>query len=335
MSGASAGGARERWLAFRRTQPHTPPLTRVTVSVRGLSFAAWHSPPVPGTTPLVCVNGGLLFDHTLLWPALAPLAHTRQLWLYDQRGRGATSAPPGVAASRLEFDAGDLVALRDALGLAHWDVLGHSWGGGIALRAAAQDAGGVRRLVLVDAVGVTSAWLPPLHGAGVARLRARGQHAAADRLAALDPARLHAPDPEHHADYAQAFFPAWFADADFAARAVPPRAHSVTGAHVAARLRRDGYDWIAALGALRAPTLVLHGSDDVLPIAEAERTARLLGGLGVPVTLQMLDGAGHNPFWEAPAAFFAAVESFLVRPGPAPEATVAVPARDPPDPRPP
>lgn len=334
MSGSPPGGARERWLAFRRTQPHTPSLTRVTVPVRGLSFAAWHTPPVAGATPLVCVNGGLLFDHALLWPALAPLAHTRQLWLYDQRGRGATGTPPGVTASRIEFDAGDLVALRTALGLAHWDVLGHSWGGGIALRAAAQDTS-VRRLVLVDAVGVTSAWLPPLHDAGVTRLRARGQHAAAERLAALDPARLHAPDPDHHADYAQAFFPAWFADADFAARAVPPRAHSVTGAHVAARLRRDGYDWTDALGALRAPTLVLHGSDDVLPVAEAERTRHLLDRLGVRVTLQVLDGAGHNPFWEAPAAFFAAVESFLAAPDPAPGASVAIPARDPPDPPPP
>jgi proline iminopeptidase len=266
---------------------------------------------VAGATPLVCVNGGLLFDHTLLWPALAPLAQHRQVWLYDQRGRGRSAAAPGPAASRLEFDAGDLAVLRTALELPAWDVLGHSWGGGIAMLGAALDVAGVRRLVLVNAVGVTSRWLPPLHAAGLARLRQRTPPEYADRLAALDPAALTAPDAATHADYAQAFFPAWFADAAFAQRAVPPKALSVTGAHVAARLRRDGYDWTDRLGALRAPTLVLHGSDDVLPLSEAEHTAHVLASAGVPVQLRPLADAGHNPFWEAPAAFFGAVEAFL------------------------
>jgi proline iminopeptidase len=287
------------------------------VRVRGLDLAVWHSPPVVGAPPLVCVNGGLLFDHTLLWPALAPLAHRRQLWLYDQRGRGRSAAAPGPAASRLEFDAGDLAALRSALGLPTWDILGHSWGGGIALLAATLDATAVRRLVLVNAVGVTSRWLPSLHAAGVARLTARGQPELAARLGALDPATLAVAEPERHADYAAAFFPAWFADPDFARRAVPPRALSVTGAHVAARLRRDGYDWTDRVGALRASTLVLHGSDDVLPLAEAEHTAHVLAAAGVPVECQPLLGAGHNPFWEAPAVFFATVERFLATPDPA------------------
>jgi pimeloyl-ACP methyl ester carboxylesterase len=286
------------------------------VRARGLDVAVWHSPEVAGATPLVCVNGGLLFDHTLLWPALAPLAHRRQVWLYDQRGRGRTGAAPGVAAARLEFDAGDLAALRAAVGLPAWDVLGHSWGGGIALLAATLDATGVRRLVLANAVGLTSRWLPPLHAAGLARLVARGQLDLAERLRASDPALLVEADPVRHADYGQAFFPAWFADAEFARRAVPPRALSVTGAHVAARLRRDGYDWTDRVGALRAPTLVLHGSDDVLPIAEAEHTAHRLATAGVPVQCRPLAHAGHNPFWETPAAFFEAVEQFLTAPDP-------------------
>jgi proline iminopeptidase len=324
-------GARERWRAFRRAQPPAPPRTRVDVRVRGLTFAVWHTPPVPDATPLVCVNGGLLFDHALLWPALAPLAQHRQLWLYDQRGRGDSAGAPGVAASRIEFDAGDLVALRNALGLAQWDVLGHSWGGGIALLAASLDAGGVRRLVLANAVGVTSRWLPPLHAAGVARLRETGQDEAAARLAHLDVAALTAPDLARHAQYAQAFFPAWFADPGFAQRAVAPLGRSVTGAHVAARLRREGYDWTDRVGALRAPTLVLHGSEDVLPLGEAERTAHVLAEAGVRVALQPLAGAGHNPFWEAPDAFFASVRAFLDAPDPSGAPPTITPPRAPPD----
>lgn len=298
--------ARARWLEFRRRQPPRPPLERLTVRVRGLDFAVWRTPApeAPSGPPLCCVNGGLLFGHRLLWPALAPLAQRRQLVLYDQRGRGESAAPPGVRASRIEFDGDDLVALRSAMGLEQWDLLGHSWGGGIAMLAAAADPAAVARLVLVNAVGVTGAWLPALHDAALARLTGD----ARDRLAALSVAPLETPDLPAHAEYAQAFFPAWFADAAFAAQVAPPRGDSLTGAVVAARLRREGYDWSARLRDLPVPALVVHGVADVLPLAVAEQTAAVLGR----ARLAPLADAGHNPFWEAPDAFFTAVDAFLL-----------------------
>lgn len=303
-----------RYLAFRRSLPPRPPLERRTVRARGIDFAVYLTPSVPDVPPLLCVNGGLLFDHKLLWPALAPLAASRQLIFYDQRGRGDSGVPPGMQASRIEFDGGDMPALRTALGIDQWDVLGHSWGGGIAMLGASAEAAlqrsassaglpAIRRLVLVNAVGVSSEWLPPLHEAGLARVSG----AARDRLAALDPARLTVPDLAFHAEYAQAFFPAWFADQQFAASVNPPLGTSATGAVIAARLRRDGYDWRSALSDVAPPTLVVHGAADVLPLSEATRTAALLGEAQVvPV-----EEAGHNPFWEAPDAFFAAVQAFL------------------------
>ena len=112
--------ARDRFIAFLRSLGPTPRLTRSTVSARGIDFAGWSSPPVPGALPLLCVNGGLLFDHSLFWPALSPLAAKRQLILYDQRGRGATPPPPGAKKARIEHDAGDIGAIRRALGIARW-----------------------------------------------------------------------------------------------------------------------------------------------------------------------------------------------------------------------
>ncbi|MCO4099113.1 alpha/beta fold hydrolase [Gemmatimonas sp.] len=302
-----------RYLAFRRTQPARPPLERLAVQARGLTFAVYRTPPVGDALPLLCINGGLLFDHRLLWPALAPLAQHRPLIFYDQRGRGASSTPPGVHASRIEFDAGDVPALREAMGIAQWDVLGHSWGGGIAMLSTALDVArdphAVRRLVLVNAVGVSGEWLPPLHDAALARLTGD----ARAPLAAIDPATLHVPDVAQHADYAQAYFPAWFADQEFARSVRPPRGDSVTGAHVAARLRRDGYDWRDRLRDLIVPTLVVHGAADILPLSEAARTTECL----THARLVPIDGVGHNPFWEAPDAFFAAVQAFLSEGAPA------------------
>ena len=93
---------RDDYIAFRRSLGPTPRLTRRTVTARGIDFAVWSSPAVAGALPLLCINGGLLYDHTLLWPALSPLAAKRQLVFYDQRGRGATPAPPGAKKATIE-----------------------------------------------------------------------------------------------------------------------------------------------------------------------------------------------------------------------------------------
>ncbi len=295
--------ALKQYLAFRRSLPPRPPLERVVVRARGLDFAVCRTPAVRGALPLLCINGGLLFGHELLWPALAPLAQHRQLIFYDQRGRGASAVPPGINASRITFDGDDAPALRRALGIDRWDVLGHSWGGGIAMLATAADQEAVRRLVLVCAVGVTGDWLPGLHDAALARL----PEAQRDTLAAFDTARLREPDLAYHAAYTKAFFPAYFADPTFASAITPPTGTSHTGAVIAARLRTEGYDWSDRVRDVRTPTLVVHGAADILPTSLGERTARTLSN----ALLLTLPGVGHNPFWEAPATFFADVDAFL------------------------
>jgi pimeloyl-ACP methyl ester carboxylesterase len=102
-------------------------------------------------------------------------------------------------------------------------------------------------------------------------------------------------------------YPAWFADPELATLFTPPRSTSRTGAAVSARLRRDGYDWRDDVRGLPLPTLVIHGEDDLLPVAVARETAAFL-----PASrLALLPGAGHLPFWETPEPFFALVERFL------------------------
>jgi len=299
--------SRSRLAAWRRSRGRPVELETRRVRARGLEFRVRLSPPVAGAVPLLCVNGGLLFDHGSLWPTMAPLAQGRQVILYDQRGRGETQPPPGVRAARLEHDAGDVPALREALGVERWDVLGHSWGGGIAMLATAQDAAAVRRLVLVDSVGPTSDWLAGLHPAALRRLAGRPEH---DVLAALDPAHLADPHPPRHAAYARAFSPAWFADATIASLFTPALTESATGATVAARLRREGYDIAEHVRTIPTPTLVIHGERDLLPLSVAESLAALLPH----ARLAVVPHAGHMPFWETPEHFFPLVEQWLDAP---------------------
>lgn len=291
------------FLAFRRSLPRAPRLTRQTVRARGIEFAVFSSPPVADTLPIVCINGGMLYDHSMLWPALSPLAMKRQVILYDQRGRGASSAPPKPADASIDDDVGDVGALRRALGIRRWDLLGHSWGGGIGMLAAAEDAVGIRRMVLVDPVWPTSDWMPVLRQAVLARLEGTQR----DAVARIPESALGDPDPELHSRYSRAVYPAWFADREMAVRFTPPEAFSTTGAAVLARLRR-GYDWRERLRALSAPTLVIHGQQDPLPpLAEPRVKSYILPTAQAVV----VPSSGHMPFWEAPVRFFSLIESFL------------------------
>ena len=291
------------FLAFRRSLPRSPRLVSQRVRARGIEFAVFSSPPVSGQPPLLLVNGGVIHDHSVLWPALSPLAIHRQLILFDMRGRGASSAPADPSAARIEDDAADVGALRRALGIRQWDVLGHSFGGGVAMLAAAGDPSGIRRLVLVDSVGVTGAWIQPLRGAVLARLTGDER----ETVAKFSDADFYSTDPVVQAAYSRAVHPAWFADHDMAKRFTPPEAASETGAFVLARLRNDDYDWRPTVGGVSASALVLHGEKDVLPLAVAVEISQVL-----PVAqFHIVPSAGHMPFWEAPRTFFSLTDTFL------------------------
>ena len=129
-----------------------------------------------------------------------------------------------------------------------------------------------------------------------------GQHSRA-----FDPDALHVDDIVTHAEYTSALYPAWFADREFGAIFSSPRANSPTGAAVAARLRREGYDWTDRIKLIRTPTLVIHGEEDLLDVSVAGQLASLIWG----AELSLIPDAGHMPFWEAPNEFFVRVERFL------------------------
>jgi proline iminopeptidase len=298
--------AKDRLAAWRRSRPRTPPLERRTLRVRGLDFAVRMSPPVPGEVPLVAINGGLLYGHDLLWPTFAPFAEYRQVILYDQRGRGGTTTPPGARAARIEHDALDLQALREALGIPRWDIAAHSWGGGIGLLGAANDLEGVRRIVTFGSVGPTSRWLPGLHARALAMLLSRDRRREYEALAVLDPETLKRDDPEAHANYSRALYPAYFHD-DTAILSPPPHTVSATGSAVAARLRREGYDWRDALARITAPVLLIHGEQDCVPVEESEAHAQVLARAHV----MRVPHCGHMPFFEWPALVFEAALRFI------------------------
>ncbi|MFD8824093.1 alpha/beta fold hydrolase [Streptomyces sp. NPDC059605] len=107
--------------------------------------------------PLVCVPGGPADSRYL--GDLGGLAAHRRTIVLDLRGTGRSAIPDDASSYRCDRLVDDIEALRDHLGLARMDLLGHSAGTNIAVRYAAEHPDRVGGLVLIGpsvrAVGLT------------------------------------------------------------------------------------------------------------------------------------------------------------------------------------
>ena len=111
-----------------------------------------HPGPVGGaTSPVVLLPGTGLT--ALSWDAVASaLATTRRVVAVDLRGHGASEWPGAYSIAAMADDVAALLDRLDEerLGEERVDLVGHSLGGLVALRAAAAHPDRVRRLVLED-----------------------------------------------------------------------------------------------------------------------------------------------------------------------------------------
>src|SRR5512147_746434 len=86
--------------------------------------------------PIIVIHGGPDFDHTYLLPDMDRLSDSYRLIYYDQRGRGGSRGELRLEEISIEQTIADLEGLQDHLGLATVAILGHSWGGHVAMHYA-------------------------------------------------------------------------------------------------------------------------------------------------------------------------------------------------------
>src|SRR5215831_3646162 len=101
--------------------------------------------------PLVLMHGGPGADHWSMSP-FRQLADKFTLIFYDHRCNGRSDGPP-VSSMTWENLTADADALRQRLGFDRWAVLGHSFGGHVALEYALRYPASLSHLILVDTGG--------------------------------------------------------------------------------------------------------------------------------------------------------------------------------------
>jgi proline iminopeptidase len=104
------------------------------------------------STPLFVANGGPGFDHMYLHVSGAwdTLGRNRKIVMWDQRGTGRSGPLKPGQSCTLADQINDLDALRAHLGYDKIDLLGHSWGGFLAMAYAARHPEHIERLIILD-----------------------------------------------------------------------------------------------------------------------------------------------------------------------------------------
>lgn len=109
--------------------------------------------------PLILLHGGLGLIE-MMNEVLTTLAKDRQVIAVDLQAHGRTA--DSERPIRYESCADDVAALIRHLGYGQADVMGYSFGGGVALRTAIQHPTLVRKLVLISTPFRQAGWFPEI-----------------------------------------------------------------------------------------------------------------------------------------------------------------------------
>ncbi len=256
--------------------------------------------------PLLLMHGGPSADHWTMVP-FRRLADQFTLIFYDHRCNGRSTGAP-VTSMTWENLTADADALRERLGYEKWAVLGHSFGGEVALEYALRYPNSLSHLVLLDTGGdarwslQNAADLLAQRGfspkiVNLARRFLNGQIEPGEFFLSL--MRLgKAYNP--HISLRQLV--GGLIQGEWRSK-LRPEALIFAGQYLL-----PGWTVMDRLSEITVPTLVMAGRDDFIfpPEHQAELAA------GIPnARLRIIDRAGHNAHSERPAEVMEAIRSFI------------------------
>lgn len=195
--------------------------------------------------PLVLIHGGLggIVEFGALLPSLA---ESRQVIAVELQGHGHTADIDRPIS--YEALADDIAALIDYLGYESADIMGYSFGGGVALQTAIRHPNAVSHLVLVSTT-FSRADIHPEFQMGMAAMSAESAGAM-----------LETPMYQFYASVA------------------PHPDQWATLVGKMGDVLREDYDWSADIAQMTTPALIIVGDSDMISPAAATELFTLLGG---------------------------------------------------------
>lgn len=259
--------------------------------------------------PMIVLHGGPGLDQSYLMPQMLELAKDNKVTFYDQRGSGK-SLDFKLSADTVNFPifVADLEAVRKHLGYKKFVLVGHSWGGWLAMQYSIKYPQHVAAMILIDSAPVNSLGMKIFLNEANKRLEPQNQKIK--QIEQSDQFKEFA--PQAVAEYYKTIFSVYFYD--------PKKLDQLT-LHFSPGSAKDGlevakllgpefsadYDLIADLQKLNIPTLIVHGEYDVVPLETAKDSNKAIPNSKLVVVTE----SDHFPYIEQPQQTFAAIHDFL------------------------
>jgi pimeloyl-ACP methyl ester carboxylesterase len=226
--------------------------------------------------PLVLLHGGIMASE-MFGPNIAALAAHRRVIAIHLQGHGHT--PDVDRPLRFESLADDVAAVIRELDLGKADLLGYSFGGGVALQTAIRHPDVVNRLIVVSAAARRAGFYPEVR-------------------TAFD-----------HMDTQAAQIGAQVAKSPLGA--LYPQVNWETSFRKMGELQRRDYDWMPQVSDIQAPTMLVFADADAVTLDHITEFYKALGGgqhdagmdgsLRAAARLAIVPGTTHYDLLATPA----------------------------------
>ena len=247
---------------------------------------------------VVALHGGPGGDHSYLKEELLPLADVAQLVFPDLRSTGRSDRCD-PARWNVDSFAEDVHALRDALEIKKPIVLGHSYGGYVAIAYGARYSDAVSKLVLY---GTEARPHPEASLEVFRRLGGSKAYEAARNF-------FKTPNLKNSTRYAEHCLPLYTRKREDPSKQMRMLANGEMAMRLLAGELRT-IDLRPRLGEIRCPTLILSGEDDpACPVEAAQEMASMLRAH--LVRFERVAAAGHSVVSDQPEVALRILREFI------------------------
>ncbi len=264
-----------------------------------------------GTIPLIGLHGGPGWPHYSLEPLAQLTEQGIPVILYDQLGCGKSDRPDDPNLWTIELFVNELKVLKDALGLSTFNLLGHSWGGTLALEYLFKHNQEVEKLILNSPLLDTKLWVQEAD-----KLKDQLSPEVAEMMRKHEAAGT-TDNPEYKAAYEQ------FKE-NFVCRIVPqPALHDMADEEWGETVYRTmwgpseaysngtlkDYSALDKLSGVKIPTLLISGKHD-----EATPLQMSMAQKAIPdCNWLLLENSSHSSLFEETDKYLSAVSAFLAK----------------------
>ena len=257
--------------------------------------------------PIIVIHGGPGLGSSYLEDHLRPLSEHSQVIFYDQRSSGRSPVCEDSTAISLQSFLSDIDDIRRFYNHDKVAVLGHSWGGLLAMQYAINYPTNTSNLILLGSNAPSS----EMNNSANQKLAERfSDDDMAARQTILSSEAFANQLPEAYEELMMIGFNYQFADSRKLNQLTLNLPEDFgTKNQTLSYLFKDfaSYDYTNSLVDLSTPALILYGlKDAITPTA-----VPLFSGLNPKFTVQVIDDAGHFPFIEKPKETLGHIVSFL------------------------